>query len=155
MTLIPAMKTRLAAPSDLVDLRHIAELKGITVSGRDVTIGAGTTHAEIAQSKEIEAACPACRYHGQAHWRPACAPPGHDRRLGREQRSRRRLSGRAAGAWMPPSSPTSASCRPAQFFTGLFETALEDDEIVTSVSFTAPRQVRLRRSSATPPRAMR
>ena len=41
MTLIPAMKTRLAAPSDLVDLGHIADLKGITVSGKTITIGGG------------------------------------------------------------------------------------------------------------------
>src|SRR5690606_20775854 len=47
MTLIPAMKTRLAAPSDLIDLRHIAELKGIHIAGNKVTIGAGTTHAEV------------------------------------------------------------------------------------------------------------
>src|SRR5690606_2721967 len=43
MTLIPTMKQRLAAPSDLVDLRHVAELKGISVEGKRVRIGAGTT----------------------------------------------------------------------------------------------------------------
>ena len=59
MTLIPAMKTRLAAPSDLVDLTHIAELKGITISGGTVTIGAATTHAEVAGNAELKAACPA------------------------------------------------------------------------------------------------
>ncbi len=40
MTLIPAMKTRLAAPSDVIDLSHINELKGVKVSGKTVTIGA-------------------------------------------------------------------------------------------------------------------
>ena len=35
MTLIPAMKTRLAAPSDVVDLTHIPDLKGIKVSGQE------------------------------------------------------------------------------------------------------------------------
>ena len=55
MTLIPAMKTRLAAPSDLIDLRHIAALKGIAVSGSTVTIGAATTHAEVAGSHELAA----------------------------------------------------------------------------------------------------
>ena len=48
MTLIPAMKQRLASPSDLIDLRHIKDLKGIKVSGNSVTIGATTTHAEVA-----------------------------------------------------------------------------------------------------------
>ena len=35
MTLIPAMKTRLAAPSDVVDISRIGELKGVKVSGQD------------------------------------------------------------------------------------------------------------------------
>ena len=61
MTLIPAMKTRLAAPSDLVDLAHIAELKGIKVSGKTVTIGAGTTHAEVATDAKLKKALPGDR----------------------------------------------------------------------------------------------
>ena len=58
MTLIPAMKTRLAAPSDVVDLTHIEELKGIKVSGKTVTIGAATTHAEVADRREAEEGVP-------------------------------------------------------------------------------------------------
>ena len=54
MTLIPAMKTRLAAPSDVVDIARIKELKGIKVSGKTVTIGAATTHAEVAADAEAE-----------------------------------------------------------------------------------------------------
>ena len=42
-TLLPTMKHRLAAPSDLIDLRGIADLVGVKVSGRKVTIGAMTT----------------------------------------------------------------------------------------------------------------
>ena len=59
MTLIATMKQRLASPSDLVDLRHIAELKGITVNGRNVRIGAATTHFEVATSAALKAVCPA------------------------------------------------------------------------------------------------
>src|SRR5689334_12153109 len=59
MTLIPAMKTRLAAPSDLVDISRIKDLKGVKVSGRTVTIGAATTHAEVASSAELKKAAPA------------------------------------------------------------------------------------------------
>ncbi|HEX8045589.1 xanthine dehydrogenase family protein subunit M, partial [Rhizobium sp.] len=59
MTLIATMKQRLASPSDLVDLRHIPSLKGIRVDGRRVTIGAATTHAEVASSAAIRAVCPA------------------------------------------------------------------------------------------------
>src|SRR5690606_24731131 len=59
MTLIPAMKTRLAAPSDVIDIARIGELKGITVSGSTVTIGAATTHAAVAASAELKRALPA------------------------------------------------------------------------------------------------
>ena len=98
MTLIPAMKTRLAAPSDVVDLAHIAELKGIKVSGRTVTIGAATTHAEVAADAELKKACPALSHLAAHDRRSACAPQGHDRRLDRQQRPGGRLSGGAAGA---------------------------------------------------------
>ena len=47
MTLLPTMKQRLAAPSDLIDLAGIADLKGIKVDGKTVTIGAMTTHWEV------------------------------------------------------------------------------------------------------------
>jgi len=57
-TLIPTMKQRLAAPSDLIDLRHVDSMKGITIDGNQVTIGAATTHAEVNASKELRAVCP-------------------------------------------------------------------------------------------------
>ena len=59
MTLIPAMKTRLAAPSDLVDLSRIKELQGVKVSGKTVTIGAATTHHDVASDEKLKKACPA------------------------------------------------------------------------------------------------
>eukprot|EP01035_Chromulina_nebulosa_P062058 gene62058-84875_t len=58
-SLLASMKLGLAAPAALVDLASIAELKGITVSGGTVKIGAMTTHAEVAASKEVAAAIPA------------------------------------------------------------------------------------------------
>ena len=45
-TLIPTMKQRLAAPSDLIDLSGIADMKGVHVEGSKVIIGAMTTHAD-------------------------------------------------------------------------------------------------------------
>ena len=42
------LKQRLAAPDSLIDLRHIADLKGVTVNGKDVRIGAGTPHISAA-----------------------------------------------------------------------------------------------------------
>src|SRR5436190_10304389 len=58
-TLIPTMKQRLAAPSDLIDLSRLAELRGISVTGDAVTIGAGVTHAEVASSDAVNKAIPA------------------------------------------------------------------------------------------------
>src|SRR5690606_4224886 len=59
MTLLPTMKQRLAAPSDLIDLGRLAELKGISESGGVVTIGAGTKHAEVAGSDLVNRTIPA------------------------------------------------------------------------------------------------
>jgi len=139
MTLIPAMKTRLAAPSDVIDLSHIESLKGIKVEGRKVTIGAGTIHADVAGSKELKAVCPAlCHLAGQIG-DPAV-------------RHRGTIGGSIANndpaadypAAMLALGATIVTDRreiPAgYFFTGLFETALEDGEIVTAVRFTAPEK---------------
>jgi len=139
MTIIPAMKTRLAAPTDVIDLMHIADLKGIKVSGRNVTIGAATTHAEVADSKEIKAVCPAL-----------CHLAGH---IGDPHVRHRGTIGGSISNNDPAADYPSAVLAlnativtnkrqiPAEeFFTGLFGTALEEDEIVTSVSFTAPEK---------------
>ena len=58
-TLLPTMKARLAAPSDLVDVTTIEGLSGISVAGDTVTIGAATTHAAVAASADVAAAIPA------------------------------------------------------------------------------------------------
>ena len=59
MTLLPTMKMRLASPTAIVDLAALPGLTAITVTGGSVTIGAMTTHAEVATSAEIKAAIPA------------------------------------------------------------------------------------------------
>lgn len=136
-TLIPTMKQRLAAPSDVVDLRHVDELKGITVSGGSVRIGAGTTHAEVAGSADVRGACAAladlASHIGDPHVRhmgtiggsianndPAADYPAAMVALGATIHTNQR--------------DISAD----DFFVGMFETALNDNEIVTAVSFNAP-----------------
>src|SRR3954463_13227662 len=57
-SLVQAMKLRLTAPSDLIDLGKIPELSGIRVSGSSVEIGAMTRHAEVAGSSELKRALP-------------------------------------------------------------------------------------------------
>ena len=137
MTLIPAMKTRLAAPSNLVDLSRIAELKGITVSGSTITIGAGTTPAEVAADAALKAACPALSRLAGMIGDP------HVRHKGT-------IGGSIANNDPAADYPAALLALDAtvvtdrreivaeEFFTGQFETALEEGEIVTAVRFTAP-----------------
>ena len=137
MTLLPAMKTRLAAPSDLIDLMHVPDMKGIKIFGRTVTIGAATTHAEVASHAELKAVCPAI-----CHLASHIGDP-HVRHRGTIGGS---ISNNDPAADYPAAMVglnativTSRRELPAEeFFTGLFETALEADEIVTAVTFTAP-----------------
>ncbi len=137
MTLIPAMKSRLAAPSDLVDLTHITDIKGIKVSGKTVTIGAATTHAEVATDAKLKAVCPALSFlasHiGDPHVR-------HRGTIGGSIANNDPAADYpAAMLALGATIITNKREVPAdKFFTGLFETALKDGEIVTGVSFTAP-----------------
>lgn len=136
MTLIPAMKTRLAAPSDLIDISRIDELKGVKVSGWNVTIGAMTTHAEVAADPGLKAVCPAlcdlAAHIGDPHVR-------HKGTIGGSIANNDPAADYpAAMLALDATIVTSQRSLPArEFFTGLFETALEEGEIVTGVSFTA------------------
>ena len=62
MTLIPTLKQRLAMPSDIIDLGGIDSLRGISVEGNTVSIGAMTCHADVAASAEVKQAIPALAY---------------------------------------------------------------------------------------------
>jgi len=136
-TLIPTMKQRLAAPSDLIDIAAIGDLAGVSVEGNKITIGACTTHAQVAGDAKLRAACPAIcdlasqigdpavRHKGTiggsiANNDPAADYPAAMVALNAQIHTNKRTIGSD------------------QFFAGLFETALEEDEIITSVSFSAP-----------------
>ena len=136
MTLIPTLKQRLAAPSDVVDLAGIDGLNGIEV-GDSVRIGAMTPHADVAASAEVRAAIPALAdlagRIGDAH-----------------VRNRGTLGGSIANSDPAADYPAAVVALNAtvhtdrrdiageDFFLDLFETALEDGEIVTSVEFPIP-----------------
>lgn len=136
-TLIPTMKQRLAAPSDLIDLRHADDLKGITIDGNQITIGAATTHAEVASSAELRKACPAICDLASHIGDP------HVRHMGT-------IGGSIANNDPAADYPSAMMALNAQiktskrtidtddFFVGMFETALEEDEVILSVSFPAP-----------------
>jgi carbon-monoxide dehydrogenase medium subunit len=57
-SLLPLMKLRLAAPDALIDIGRIASLRGITDTPDSITIGALTTHAQVAGSHAIVTGCP-------------------------------------------------------------------------------------------------
>ena len=138
-SLLASMKLGLAAPDALIDLAGIADLQGISVVGGTVKIGAMVTHAAVAASAEVQKAIPALA---------DLAGKIGDRQV----RNRGTLGGSLAN-----NDP--AACYPAavlglgatvhtdqrsiaadDFFTGLYETALKDGEVITAVSFPAPEQ---------------
>jgi len=139
MTLIPTLKQRLASPDQLIDLGGIGDLVGIKVSGGTVTIGAMTTHAEVAASKDVAKAIPALAALAEMIGDPAV-------------RNRGTIGGSIANNDPAADYPaavvglgatvktTKREIAGDDFFTGLFETALDEGEIVTSVSFPVPEK---------------
>ena len=137
MTLIPAMKTRLAAPSDLVDVSRIEALKGITVSGKTVTIGAGTTHYEVSTNEKLKKACPALAHLASLIGDPAVR---HKGTIGGSIANNDPAADYPAAMLALDATIVTNKRQVAadKFFKGLFETALKDGEIVTAITFTAP-----------------
>ena len=138
-SLLGAIKLGLAAPESLIDLGALSDLKGITVADGKVSIGAMTTHAAVAASKEVAAAIPALADLAG--------------RIGdRQVRNRGTLGGSVANN--DPAACYPAAClgldatihtdrrsiAAGDFFKGLYETALADGEVITSVSFPIPEK---------------
>ncbi|TDH37577.1 xanthine dehydrogenase family protein subunit M [Pseudohoeflea suaedae] len=136
-TLLPTMKQRLAAPSDLIDLRHIDALKGITVEGGNVRIGAACTHSEIATSEAIKGVCPGFTYLAGHIGDPAVRHMGTigGSIANNDPAADYPSALLALGATIRTNTRSLAA---EDFFTGLFETALDEREMVTAVEFTAP-----------------
>ena len=132
------MKQRLASPSDVIDLGKIKELVGIEPTGDALTIKAATTYFDIMQSADVQEVDPGDRLPHLAARRSRRASSRHDRRLDRQQRSRRRTFRRR---WLSLGATVKTNKRSISaddFFKGLFTTALEDGEIITAVSFPIP-----------------
>ena len=138
-SLLPSMRLGMSQPESVADLSAVPGLSGITVSGGVVRIGAMTTHAAVAASAEVAAAIPALADLAS--------------RIGdRQVRNRGTIGGSVANA-------DPAACYPAallglgatvhtdrrdiaadDFFTGLYATALAEDEVITAVSFPIPEK---------------
>ncbi len=138
-TLLASMKLRLANPPSLADLGGIAELSGICREGNALVIGAMTRHAAVAASAEVQAAIPALADLA-AH-------------IGDKQvRAMGTLGGSVANndpAACYPSAvlalgatviTTQRKIAADDFFTGMFATALNEDEVITSISFPIPQR---------------
>lgn len=138
-SLLPTLKLRLAQVDKLVDLAGIDGLQDISVSGSEVSIGAMVKHAAVASSAEIRSAIPALanlaggigdaqvRNRGTiggsiANNDPAADYPAALVALNATVHTNKRSIGADA------------------FFVDLFETALEEDEIVTKVTFPVPEK---------------
>ena len=134
-TLLPTMKQRLASPEVLVSLSGVAEMKGVCAGDGAIAIGGATTHADVAS--EAASAYPALAALAGNIGDPAV-------------RNRGTIGGSLAN-----NDP--AACYPAgvlgsgatiqtnqreiaadDYFQGLFETALEEGEIITGMSFPIP-----------------
>lgn len=133
-TLIPTLKQRLASPETLVSLTGIAEMKGVCAEDGAVSIGGGTNHATVAAEASAYPALaalaggigdPAVRNRGTiggslANNDPAACYPS---------------AALASGATIVTNTREIAA---DDFFDGLFTTALEEGEIITSVRFPVP-----------------
>ena len=136
-SLIPLMKLRLARPSRVVDIGGIGELRGISVDGGSIRIGALTTHYEISASADVQNNCgilaeaasgvgdPAVRNRGTIGGNVAHADPASDLPTVLT----------ALGASFDLQGPSGTRTVAADdFFVGPFETATGPDEVLTSVS---------------------
>ncbi|MFD1623193.1 FAD binding domain-containing protein [Azospirillum griseum] len=136
-TLLPTLKQRLAQPSALVDLSGVAEMKGINAVDGGLEVGAFTRHSEVAHSDLVKATIPALA---------SLAEGIGDRQV----RNMGTLGGSIANADPSADYPSAVVALKAtvttdrrtiagdDFFTGMFETALEPGEIVKSVRFSTP-----------------
>jgi carbon-monoxide dehydrogenase medium subunit len=139
-SLVPLLKLRLAAPSTIVDIGRLPELRGITRAGEHVRVGALTTHAELAASSDVRASAPALADAAALVGDPAI-------------RNRGTIGGNVAHADPASDLPTALVALDArivvagpqrrrtipadQFFTGIMTTALAEDEILVAIEVPA------------------
>lgn len=139
MTLIPALKHRLSAPSQLVDISRLADLRRIEVKADHVWVGAGMRHFEVASSAPLAQALP-----GLAKLADRIGDP--------QVRARGTLGGSIANNDPAADYPAALLALKAvvvtqqrelaaeDFFQGMFTTALKADEIITGVKFAIPKR---------------
>ena len=139
MSILPAMKLRLAAYSDLINIKKIKTLSGIKVSSKSLRIGATTTHSSVASSKEVGKSIPSLAVLADGIGDP-------------QVRNRGTIGGSIANN--DPAADYPSACLalnaiihtskrkiPAdKFFKGMFETDLKKGELIESVEFEVPEK---------------
>ena len=139
MTLLPAVKLRLAAYSDLINIKKIKALSGIKVSSKSLKIGATTTHANVSSSKEVGKSIPSIAVLAEGIGDP-------------QVRNRGTIGGSIANN--DPAADYPAACLalkaiihtnkrkiPAdKFFKGMFETDLKKAELIEAIEFEVPEK---------------
>jgi len=133
-TLIPTMKLRLAGPKHLVDLSKVEGLTGIEMKGRSLVIGAMTPHAEVANAAVVKENIPALAHLAGLIGDPAVR---HRGTIGGSIANNDPNADYPAGALGLGATIITNKRRIGadEFFKGMFETALEPDEIITKVQF--------------------
>jgi len=139
MTLLPAMKLRLAAYSDIINIKKIKGLSGIKVSSKSIRIGATTTHAEVASSKEVGKSIPSLAVLADGIGDP-------------QVRNRGTIGGSIANNDPAADYPSACLALNAtihtskrkisadKFFKGIFETDLKKGELIEAVEFEVPEK---------------
>ncbi len=138
-TLLPTIKQRLANPSDVIDLAGIPGLNGIKEEGGAIVIGAATPHAVVASDATVAAKIPALAALAESIGDPQVRNRGT---IGGSIANNDPVADYPAGLLGLGATVKTNKREIAadDFFTGLFETALGDDEIITAVSIPIPEK---------------
>jgi len=138
-SLLPVMKQRLAQPSALIDLAKVEGLNAIEHKGRSVTIGAMATHFEVANSPVVKEAIPALAALAGGIGDPAVR---HRGTIGGSLANNDPNADYPAAVLGLGATIITNKRRIAadDYFTGMFSTALEPDEIIVRVSFPVPKK---------------
>jgi len=139
MSLLPAIKLRLAAYTDLINIKKIKGLSGIKVSSKSLRIGSTTTHADVSASKEVKKSIPSLSDLAEGIGDP-------------QVRNRGTIGGSIANN--DPAADYPSAClalnaiihtnkrkiQADKFFKGMFETDLRKGELIEAVEFEVPEK---------------
>ena len=140
-SLIPMMKLRLAEPAHLIDINGIAELRGVREDGDALVVSAGTTQTEVLASDLLAAKCPILpeaaaqiadpqvRNCGTVGGNCANGDPGNDYPA---------VMMALDASYVLKSADSSRRVAARDFYQGVYETALGENELLTEIRIPAP-----------------